>query len=255
VLASYGGHYYQRRENTEYTTADSFGDAQRVASASIYRGLTGYLATITSAAESIVVATVAGTVDNQVAYIGGSDHAQSGVWRWISGPESGQLISTYTNWWPGEPSNNAFGTTGPSAEDALATGNLNDSKWRGQWWDTATWDVSNNMGFIVEYGGMPATYDLAATSAVVSEGSAITFIVRTKDVEWGTALPYSFSGIGPEDLAAGGLSGNAVVSAAGVGGYGQVNIQIAADHVPEGNEILTFSIGGTSISVTVVDAP
>ena len=249
ALASYGGHYYQRRENTEYTTADSFGDAQRIASGSVYRGLSGYLATISSAAENAVVASVAGV---EPAYIGGSDHAQSGVWRWISGPEAGELISTYTNWWPGEPSNDRFGTSGPSAEDALAISN--STKWQGQWWDTPTWDLAGNMGFIVEYGGMPATYELAAATAVVSEGSAVTFTIKTKDVEWGTALFYTLSGINSSDLVVGGLSGNVVVPAGGVG-LAQVTLQLAADHIPEGDEILTFSIGGTSISVSVVDAP
>ena len=250
ALASYGGHYYQRRENTEYTTADKFGDAQRLAAGSVYRGLTGYLATITSAGENVVVASVAGTPP---AYIGGSDHTQSGVWRWIAGPETGQLISAYTNWWPGEPSNNYFGTSGPSAEDALAISN--SSKWRGQWWDTSTWDIAGDTGFVVEYGGMPATYELASTAAAVSEGASVTFTIRTKDVEWGTVLPYTLSGISSADLAAGGLTGNAVVSAAGVGGFAQVTVQLAADHLPEGDETLTFSAGGSTIAVTVVDAP
>jgi hypothetical protein len=49
----------------------------------------GYLATVTSKEE---YAFVAGLLGNGFAYLGGSDASVEGEWRWIDGPEAGQLF-------------------------------------------------------------------------------------------------------------------------------------------------------------------
>jgi len=74
----------------------------------------GYLATLTSAgendwvAQNILPASPPGTS----AWIGGADFALSGEWRWVEGPEAGQLFwsrsmgtITFSNWGSGEPNN------------------------------------------------------------------------------------------------------------------------------------------------------
>ncbi len=77
----------------------------------------GYLATITSAGEN---AFLAGLMADAGAWgyggwLGGSDAASEGVWRWTEGPEAGEVFwngladgsavdGAYTNWLPGEPS-------------------------------------------------------------------------------------------------------------------------------------------------------
>jgi hypothetical protein len=63
-------------------------------------GLTGYLATITGAAENTFVATTFPTLG----WLGASDAATEGTWRWAGGPEAGQTL-TWFNWNPGEPNN------------------------------------------------------------------------------------------------------------------------------------------------------
>ena len=48
-----------------------------------YHGLQGYLATITSAEENAFIQ----SKTNGVGWIGASDHAVEGEWRWVTGPE------------------------------------------------------------------------------------------------------------------------------------------------------------------------
>ncbi|MCU1376745.1 MAG: hypothetical protein JWO68_4031, partial [Actinomycetia bacterium] len=74
-----------------------------------------YLATITSSAEQNVILGVTNTAAGPqlIAYLGGSDSAVEGQWRWVTGPEAGQAFN-FTNWYNDatdhEPNNNAGGT-------------------------------------------------------------------------------------------------------------------------------------------------
>lgn len=91
-----------------------------------FDGVTGYLATVTSAEENAFIAQVAG-ID---AWLGASDSA--GSFTWQAGPEKGQSLS-YTNWLPGEP--NDFGgkeeflsmKSGGGWNDVGSTGSPSDS--------------------------------------------------------------------------------------------------------------------------------
>ena len=76
------------------------------------------------------------------------------MFTWVTGPEAGLTVTDtgYTNWWPGEPSNNRFGGEPSfSGEDALAISN--GDKWNGQWWDSPKYLTggTTNYGFLVEY--------------------------------------------------------------------------------------------------------
>jgi hypothetical protein len=86
--------------------------------------------TITDVAENTFVGDLVGPFGpypNGVAWIGGSDAAVEGQWRWVDGPEAGDLfwngagaggnIGAFANCWhPSEP-NSAF-----TGEDALTIG-------------------------------------------------------------------------------------------------------------------------------------
>ena len=83
--------------------AISWTGAETAAQARTVNGANGYLVTITSAAENTFLTTY---VLAPNAWIGASDAAVEGEWRWVTGPEAG------TQFWQGGPAG-AGGTTTP----------------------------------------------------------------------------------------------------------------------------------------------
>ena len=79
-------------------------EAQAAAAAKSYLGATGYLATILDAGENTFITNLI----SGPAWIGLSDAAVEGEWRWVDGPEAGDL-AVYTNWSAGEPNDYASG--------------------------------------------------------------------------------------------------------------------------------------------------
>jgi gliding motility-associated-like protein len=136
-------HYYEYVPNFGVTWLN----AKVLAQASTYYGLQGYLATITAADESqIVGAQAAGT-----GWIGGSDEEIEGTFKWMTGPETGNVFS-YTFWNTGEPNNfgGAENYVHITAPGVGILGSWNDLKVAGD--PTGPYQPK---GYIVEYGGMP----------------------------------------------------------------------------------------------------
>jgi hypothetical protein len=100
------GHYY------EMVPAPSGGIswlvARDAAAQRTYKGLVGYLVTITSQDENNFVVYNSGL--KHYAWIGASDAVQEGIWRWVTGPLNEQIQlgkNSYSNWATSEP-NDAF---------------------------------------------------------------------------------------------------------------------------------------------------
>ena len=168
------GHFYQFSETPDI----SWNDARAAATATSLYGLQGYLATITSAEEnSFVVSKLTGE-----GWMGATDVAVEGEWRWVTGPEGtedsgsgrvfyrddldgtlsptgfaeGPVDGGYNNWNPGEPNDNG-------GEDWAHF--LNN----GEWNDYPV-DLDGNIaGYVVEYGGMAGD-----ASTVSTDSTAIT---------------------------------------------------------------------------------
>jgi hypothetical protein len=128
------GHYY---EFVSVPGGITWSSAQSAAAGKKLYGLQGYLVTITSAGEQNFVNT---KLNGSTAWMGASDVAVEGTWRWVTGPENGQSLS-YTNWNSGEPNN--MGDEDYGQFLAGSTGLWNDLS------STAT-----VAGYVVEYGGM-----------------------------------------------------------------------------------------------------
>ncbi|GAA4048045.1 hypothetical protein GCM10022409_37990 [Hymenobacter glaciei] len=186
------GHYY------EFVSAPGicWSAARTAAAARSYMGLAGYLATPTSPAE---MALLTNRQTGQY-WLGGSDDAVEGEWRWKTGPEAGQLFwqgavngtaVLYSNWSPGEP-NNSLSSTRPNGEDYTvffgASGLWNDA--------SECNDGSTTAGYVVEYGGLePCTPVRFATGTVsIAVGLATATSSATVPVAQLAALPNPSNG-------------------------------------------------------------
>ncbi len=145
------GHYYRfiSQEGITWTASKT------AAENTTYYGLQGYLATLITADES----QLCGEQATGTGWIGGSDAAQEGVWKWVTGPEAGITFwnggvngasPNFAFWNNSEPNNQ--GDEDYAHITAPGTGIL------GSWNDLP--NIGSNgvyvpKGYIVEFGGMP----------------------------------------------------------------------------------------------------
>lgn len=138
--------YYQN--TTDFT--DWFTARDRAATA-VLEGvpeIRGHLATITSQEENDIIFGLL----TATSWLGGSDDAVEGEWRWVVGPEAGQQFwqglaggtavnGSYENWAPGEP-NQFFGPGNPE--------NFAHLRADGLWNDLP---AAQSLNYIIEWGG------------------------------------------------------------------------------------------------------
>ena len=164
-------HFYETVPDV-YATYDA---ALLQASTFSWLGVSGYLGTVTSPAENNFVF----GINSVSAYTGASDRDVEGVWRWLTGPETGQIL-TYFNWENDashqEP-NNAQGR-----ENLLVINGQNpvgNGIAPGQWHDRFHPDGHSSQ-FLVEYGapGSDASTLVLTGSKIVSfDNTAPTVII------------------------------------------------------------------------------
>ena len=147
------GHYYEYIPNIGIT----WTQAEQAAQGLNFYGLQGYLATITTSDE----AKLSGEQAAGAGWIGGSDVAVEGQWKWVTGPEAGTLF--FRGQYP------TGGTVTYSFWNNLEPNNLGDEDYahvtapnvgiRGSWNDLSNTGANSGdyqpKGYIVEYGGMP----------------------------------------------------------------------------------------------------
>lgn len=166
----YNGHFYEVIDNG---SSINWNTALSNAAASDFYGLQGYLVTVTSADENTFIANKLATNT----WMGASDAASEGIWRWVTGPEgledSGQgryfsdqdktgscsantgsaVGGYYVNWRSGEP--NDCGSGEDVAHFYSGAGDWNDFP--------ASGSVSS---YAIEYGGMPGDPVVQLTGSV-----------------------------------------------------------------------------------------
>jgi len=198
------GHYYEFVADIGIT----WTDAKVAAETRTYFGLQGYLATITSTDE----AQLSGEQATGAGWIGGSDAASEGVWKWETGPETGTVFwnglangstPNFAFWNTGEP--NQLGDEDYAHITAPNVGIV------GSWNDLSnTGSQSGNFqpkGYIVEYGGTP--------------GDPILNISASTDIfipEISSTTPASRCGVGSVTLLATSTSGTVLWFSSDSGG-------------------------------------
>lgn len=165
------GHFYEYVPNLGIT----WTAAKAAAEAKTYYGLQGYLATITADDE----AQLAGKQAPGAGWIGGSDAAIEGTWKWVTGPENGTVFwnglangssPNYSFWNSNEPNQ--------AGEEDYAHITAPGVGIPGSWNDLSNTGASSGSyqpkGYIVEYGGMPGELPLE-----ISASTTITIPIIT----------------------------------------------------------------------------
>jgi len=147
TLYAGNGHLYEFvAQNVSWQTA-----LASAASWTPIAGYTSYLATITDVGEDNFIKALTGAAT--YVWVAGSDDAVEGVWKWVAGPEAGQIFygpgaapGAYSHWNAGEPNNS---NTENFLHIKANTGDWND-----------IYGTFPSGGYVVEYslsgtGGVP----------------------------------------------------------------------------------------------------
>ena len=164
----------------------SWTDAEIAASNRSYFGLQGYLVTLTSQQE----ADFSGSQAQGVGWIGATDDAVEGEWRWVTGPEAGTQFwnggvggteLTFAFWNNNEPNDYPGGPSNPGQENFAHITDPSVTSSPGSWNDlpnvTASSGAYAAQGYVVEYGGMigdPVLSLTATTTINISRCKIIT---------------------------------------------------------------------------------
>lgn len=173
-------HYYEFVSSIGIT----WTAAKTAAEALKYYGLKGYLATISSVEE----VRISGEQAKGAGWIGGSDVATEGVWKWVTGPEGLANGGTGITFWNGlangTPPNFAYWNTNEpnqSGDEDYAHITAPGVGIPGSWNDlsnTGSLTPGNNFqpkGYIVEYGGMAGDPIIQISASTSMKMSQLTF--------------------------------------------------------------------------------
>lgn len=164
VFYSANGHLYKF-----ITSTTTWNSANTAAAGQTAYGATGYLATITSSGENAFISARL-SADG---WIGASDAAVEGDWKWVTGPETGTSFwsgasggspvgGNYSNWNAGEP--NDSGGNEDCAEYYSGSSKWNDLPCSG----------STLSGYVVEFGATGNMPTVVAKNISITTSTDIT---------------------------------------------------------------------------------
>jgi autotransporter-associated beta strand protein len=93
-------------------------------------------------------------------------------------------------------------------------------------------------------------YTITRSGVTTTEGFTISYTINSLNVAEGTSVPYVVSGITPEDLSSGSLSGDLIIDNSGTA---TLSLTLEDDGIPEGIETITLYVGNASSSIDVDD--
>ncbi len=94
------------------------------------------------------------------------------------------------------------------------------------------------------------SYTLGSSTNTVNEGGVFTITLSTSNVENGTILPYTISGVTGADIGGAALTGNFVV-----GTTDSITLTATADATTEGDEgfVIALDNGESTKSIAIID--
>lgn len=172
------GHYYIYVSDVGINWFNARDNAEEME----YFGLQGYLVTVTSEDE----VELTGEQSLGTGWIGASDAQTEGIWRWVTGPESGDVFweggvsgnapdGAFAYWNTGEPNN--FGDehyahiTDP---EVGSLGSWNDLKFTGD-----PPGPYHPQGYMVEFGGMPGDPDIKVSGSTIIRTPRFEYTVNS----------------------------------------------------------------------------
>ena len=194
----YTGHFYRFISRPGISWTESKAEAS--SDSLMYFGLRGYLATVTSQAESDFIR----LKTKGVGWIGASDHLVEGDWRWVTGPEglensnqgrlfwrgrgaqyiagmsgTGPVPGQFTNWNGSLEPNDCCNDNVPHEEDyAHITFFPKDPASSYKWNDLPNLGGTGDFlpaGYLVEYGGLPGDPDVQLSATLDLQVNTLLF--------------------------------------------------------------------------------
>ncbi|MFN7677264.1 MAG: lectin-like protein, partial [Cyanobacteriota bacterium] len=150
VFNPLNGHWYRYLPG-----AMTWDQARTAAAASRFLDRQGYVVTITSAQEQAFLRSMFGSYFS--AWIGASDAAEEGTWRWVDGPEAGHVFFVqgqdpqpgYSNWAEGQPEGDWDSGFELGVDEDVAG-------FFGYWSGNNLWHdmpIDQRLSLLIEYGG------------------------------------------------------------------------------------------------------
>jgi stigma-specific protein Stig1 len=187
------GHFYEFVMDSLTWT-----DAETAAAARSYLGLSGYLATITSAGENAFVLQKA----SGDGWLGASTNGMDGfprTWYWVTGPEAGESFFSntgpgqgttsgmnipYANWNGGEPNDSGGAET---------VGEFYGNGGTSGFWNDLAPTSGGVEGYFCEYGGQASdpVESLQGSKTLVFLGTAITLTSSANPTEPGASVTFT----------------------------------------------------------------
>lgn len=98
---------------------------------------------------------------------------------------------------------------------------------------------------------LSAVYNLTSDKNSINEGEKVTFSISPSNIDYGTSIPFTLTGINKSRIFGGATTGVFIVGIAE-----SYEVTVLANRITDGNGTLTLTINGTntSKSVTVVDS-
>ena len=235
--------------------ADAATSRADALSRELYQCNFGYLATITSASEQAFIESYL-TPINMGAFFGGSDEDTEGTWKWLDGPEAGQVFwigdyntgsaqgGAYTNW-------NMITNQEPrisNGENRVALAPLRGWRWA---------DVGTTGAYLIEWTGGQLMEASMATSTSGAPSLSLADISKyTNDADFTITDPTSLSSgafsYTSSDTSVATISGN-TVSIQGVGATTITVTQAANGSYSSGTTTATLTVSKVPVTLTLAN--